>query len=300
MTRGDYLALLAVLAFAFGFLLFHCYRAFRRFRFVTGTATSKIRSAAQGLVELKGLGEWLPGDSILSPFSSRRCIWYHCTIEKKRRSGKQTTWTNISDQCSEQLFRLVDDTGSCIIDPDHAHVIAESDLTWYGHDTGCQSRPPVKAHWINISTGNYRFRERLIRPASSLYALGWFRTIRSNPSDESISSQVEDLVKQWKLQPQRYLADFDLDKNGKIQKEEWKVVYSAARQQVLAKIAIENREQHLLSYEKDSKHPFILSTTMEEELVARKKFRAYASVAGASIIFIALVVMWSMRAPFPV
>lgn len=300
MPGSDYLALSSLLLVVFAYLVYYCYRAFRRFRFVDGTATSRIRSAAQGLVELKGLGEWLPNDSITSPFSSSRCVWYHCTIEKRRRSGKRTTWTNISDECSDHLFRLVDDTGSCIIDPDHAHVIPESDITWYGHSSENRNRAPVKAKWLNFSMGNYRFRERLIRPATTLYALGWFRTLHSNPSEESIAHQVEDLVKQWKLQPHRYLADFDLDQNGKIQQREWKAVRAAARKQVLAKINGENSEHHLLSRGQENNHPYILSATLEEDLVARKKFGAYASVTVAFLVLVALVVMYSLRPPFPI
>jgi hypothetical protein len=300
MSGGDYIALYGVLCAVCLYLLYYCYRAYRRFRFVDGTATSKIRSAAQGLVELKGLAEWLPGDSIASPFSNARCVWYHCTIDRRERRGKRTSWTNISDECSDQLFRLVDETGSCIISPEHAHVIPESDVTWYGGSTEHRNRPPARAGWIRFGTGKYRFRERLIRPATTLYALGWFRTLHNNPSDEYIGKQVEDLVRQWKLQPQRYLTDFDFDRNGKIQQSEWKAVRSAARRQVLAKINAENSEQHLLSRAEDKGLPFILSATPEEELVVRKKYGAYASVSAAFLIFVGLVVMFSVRAPIPV
>ena len=298
LSGPDYTVLCTVLLALFGYLVYFCYGAFKRFRFVDGTATSKIRSAAQGHVELKGLGEWLPGDSISSPFSESRCVWYHCTIDKKQRSGKRTTWTSISDECSGHLFRLVDDTGACIIDPDDAHVIPETDITWYGQSTDARNRAPTRARWIQIGFGNYRFRERLIRPATSLYALGWFRTVHSNPSDEFIAKQAEDLVKQWKLQPQRYLSEFDFDQNGNIQKQEWKAIRAAARKQVLAKLNSENREHHVLSRPQDNGHPYILSATEEEELVARKKFNAYASVCAAFLLLVALIVISSVRPLF--
>ena len=302
ISSTDYLVTLAVLAGIFLYLLYFCYNSFRRYRFVDGTATSKIRSAAQGHVELKGLGEWLPGDTIVSPFSSSRCVWYHCTIDKRKRSGKRTTWTNISDERSTHLFRLVDDTGYCIVDPDDAHVVAESDITWYGSSTADSSRAPKKASWLRagLGLGNYRFRERLIRPATTLYALGSFRTFHSKTTDEYISRQVEEVIRQWKLQPQRYLADFDFDQNGKIQKQEWRAIHAAARKQVLAKINRESSEQHLLAKPKNSQQPFILSATPEEDLVASKKMSAYTSVACAFLIFVGLVVMTSVRPPFPV
>ncbi|MCP4471841.1 MAG: hypothetical protein GY815_14360 [Gammaproteobacteria bacterium] len=299
LSEPDYLVLFTMLVALFGYLVYFCYRAFKRFRFVDGTATSKIRSAAQGQVELKGLGEWLPGDSINSPFSESRCVWYHCTIDKKQRSGKRTTWISISDECSSHLFRLVDDTGDCIIDPDDAHVIPETDITWYGRDADARTRAPTRASWVQLGIGNYRFRECLIRPATSLYALGWFRTLHSNPSEEFIARQVDDLVRQWKLQPHRYLGEFDFDANGKIQKQEWKAIRAAARKQVLAKLNSENREHHVLSRPQDKRHPYILSATEEEGLVARKKLYAYASASGAFLTLVALAVISAIRLVFP-
>jgi len=299
MPESDYLVLLAILIGVFAYLVYYCHGAFRSFRFVDGTATSKIRSAAQGFVELKGLGEWLSGDSIASPFSDSRCVWYHCTIEKRKKSGKRSSWSNISDQCSSALFRLVDDTGWCVIDPDHAQVLPETDITWYGHNIGDRSQPPKRARWLHFSMGNYRFRERLIRPATALYALGEFSTFQNSPTDETIARQVEDLVKQWKLQPQRYLAQYDFDQNGVIQKQEWKAIGSAARKQVLEKMTSQSSEQHLLSAPKDQSRPFILSTNVEQDLVARKKRGAHFSLTGAFLVFVAVVILSSLRPPFP-
>lgn len=223
-----------------------------------------------------------------------------CTIEKRKRSGKRTTWTNISDQRSHHLFRLVDDTGDCIIDPDHAHVIPEVDITWYGHSTDYQTRVPDKPSWFRLSLGNYRFRERLLLTASTLYALGGFRTVHSNPSDALIAKQVEDLVKTWKLQPQRYLREYDLDQNGKIEKREWKVIRAAARKQVLNRLNSENTEHHVMSRPESRGQPYILSATPEEDLLAHKKWRAGLSVSAAFLAFTTLIVMFSIRAPFSI
>jgi len=145
--------------------------------------------------------------------------------------------------------------------------------------------------------GSYRFRERLIRPASSLYILGWFRTVYSDPSDVFISNQVEDLVRQWKLQPERYLRDFDFDLNGKIQQAEWKAIRAEARKRVLARINSGNSEHHVMSRPEEKSQPYIISATREKDLVAHKKLKAYSSVAAGFLIFSLLVVMFSIRVP---
>ena len=298
MPRSDYLALLAALVATFVFMLYFCFRALRSFRFVDGTATSKIRSAAQGYVELKGLGEWMSGDSIVSPFSNSRCVWYHCTIEKREKKGNRSRWTNISDECSTQLFRLIDDTGWCVIDPDYAHVIAETDRSWFGRNPDCRNEVPERRLWPRLNLGNYRFRERLIRPATALYALGEFSSYRNSTTEEFISSQVEDLVRQWKQQPQRYLGEYDLDENGRIQAREWAAVNAAARKQVLARINSQEHQHHILAKPKDSRHPYILSATPEDDFVRHKKITAYASAAGIMLITSVLLLLTSMRSPF--
>jgi hypothetical protein len=178
-------------------------------------------------------------------------------------------------------------------------VIPETDITWYGHNTDYRSKPPKRARWLNFSMEKFRFREQLIRPATALYALGEFSSFQNSPTDESIAHQVEDLVKQWKIQPQRYLAQYDFDQNGAIQKQEWKAIRSAARKQVLEKMNSQSSEHHLLSAPKDQSRPYILSTTAEGDLVARKKMGAHFSLMGVFLIFVAVVILSSLRPPFP-
>ena len=300
MPRIDYQVLYGILLVGFALLLYYAFVAFRRYRIMNGTATSRIRSAAQGHVELKGLAEFMQNGVIQSPFSGSRCVWYHCTIDKRTRTGKRTTWANISDECSGQLFRLVDDTGDCIIDPDHAHVIPETDLTWYGDHTESRSQVPAKKRLVSFNPGKYRFRERLIRPATPIYAMGWFKTIYSNVSDELIAEQTADLVKQWKLQPHRYLSEFDTDQNGKIQQREWKAIRAEARKQILARNSRQQQEYHVISRPNDKRHPYILSAVDEDVVVSRKRLKAYASLALAFLIFGTLVTLFSIRAPIPI
>jgi hypothetical protein len=74
--------------------------------------------------------------------------------------------------------------------------------------------------WPRFNTGNYRFHERLIRPATALYVLGEFSSYRTGTTEEFISSQVKDLIRQWKQQPLRYLGAYGLNENGMSQNRE--------------------------------------------------------------------------------
>ncbi|RLA13958.1 MAG: hypothetical protein DRQ59_04115 [Gammaproteobacteria bacterium] len=167
--------------------------------------------------------------------------------------------------------------GACIVDPDDAHVIPEMDITWYGNDTDARNRAPTRASWIQLGFGHYRFRERLIRPATALYALRWFRTVHTEPAGE-----------------------FNFEQNGKIQKQEWKAIRAAARKQVLVKLNSEDRGHHILSRPQDNGHPYILSANEEEELVARKKIYAYVSLCAAFLLLVTRIVISTMRPFYPI
>ena len=84
LPSTEYLVLLGALVVAFAYLAYYSYGVVKRYRFVEGTATSKIRSAALGHVELKGLGEWMPNGEIHSPFSNRRCV---CAVLANEQPG---------------------------------------------------------------------------------------------------------------------------------------------------------------------------------------------------------------------
>lgn len=295
MSSQDYVALNGFLLFVFFALLVFAYGTYKRYRSMDATATSRIRSAAQGYVELKGLAEFLPNDVIVSPFSNSRCVWYHCTIDRQQRSGKRTSWSNILDLCSEHLFRIVDETGECVVDPDFAHVVPETRKTWYGHDTDAKNHPPAKTMHISFGSHKYRFRELLIRPATEIYALGWFRTVYSNPAEEYIDKRVEQRVADWRLQPQKYLRRFDVDGDGTIRKDEWQNIYAAARREVQRDISDEAKPQHVLASAEDKNSPFILSAVPEESLVRRKKWMSHGAVLGAFLIFTALILIYSAR-----
>jgi hypothetical protein len=290
----EYATLQLIMAGVGGYLAYLCYISVQQFRHIHGIATSRIRSASQGYVELKGLGEWMAGDQIHAPFSQKRCLWYCSTIEKKERSRRRTTWTNISNQTSDKLFQLVDETGQCVIDPEDAHVVPECCQTWYGNspqdtrpDSGISGR-----HLLgSIGFADYRFTEQLILPASQIYVLGLFKTI----ADESITQMAEALVKHWKIQPHRYLSKYDTDNNGVIQKQEWTLIRQDARNQVLAKLDQENQPLHLLSRPKELNKPVIISTLDEEQLVFSKKLKSCCSGIMAFLLIVSLVKCFNLR-----
>ncbi len=105
---------------------------FMRKRIMEDTPTSKIRSAAQGYVELSGRGDLMEGPKIIAPLTSKYCTWYSYKVEERRHSGKNSRWATVQKGRSEELFLIIDETGQCVIDPEGASVTTIEKDVWYG------------------------------------------------------------------------------------------------------------------------------------------------------------------------
>ena len=272
LSSAEYHLQVSLLFIFLLFLIIRIYKTYHRYRFINDTATSKIASAAQGYVELKGLGELIPGLEITSPFSYRRCLWYQCIVEKKNRSGKYTTWSEQTNEVSDQLFYLKDNTAECVIIPEGAFVVPSEEIIWYGSSYQEKSRGKLKSWWFSryIGFGSYRFTEKIITVAEPLYVSGLFKSIQKNSDLNSTEKQVEELIKIWKKESQKKLRQFDLDNNGKIQKQECKLVRKRAVEEIR-----EKQQQyfvHIVKKSEEINQPFIISA-LSEEALKRKKLR---------------------------
>jgi hypothetical protein len=260
-----------VALFAFGF------SRIRRARLLEDLPASKVRSAAQGYVELHGHARFLPGPEIQSPLSGSRCCWWEYRIEKRVMdgNGKRNRWQTIDSGTSDDLFLLADDTGECVVDPDGASVIPDLSRRWQGY----HPRPntfPAKSPWFTI--GNYRYTEKMITYGSWLYSVGQFRSQTAFRADDE-SRDVAELLGDWKRDQRDLLRRFDANRDGKIDLDEWEAVRRAALEHVQAE-QVERSVQpdlHVLARAADGR-PFILSTLSEEQLS-----RDYRRWGGASV-----------------
>lgn len=274
LSPAEYNFLTLVLFIVCVYLLYLIYQTHQRYRFIQDTATSRIASAAQGYIEIKGLAELLPGSQIQSPFSKRKCIWYQCKVEVKRISGKRSYWVEESNEISDEIFLLQDDSGECIVIPDQARVISAYERVWHGNSLQSSHTPSKTRGLMNFfASGNYRFTERMIFVADPLYVLGEFESINKTPDESTVNEQVKELIKQWKIQPMRYLKPFDLDNNGKIQQHEWRKIRQHAKTLVLQRHG--QQLIHTIRKPHETKHPFIISTISEQELLVKKRLSLF-------------------------
>lgn len=262
---------------------FSMLRFYRYAHMISIVPTAKIRSAAQGYVELNGQARLMDGPLIVSPLTGKVCVWYHYKIEEKvkKHNSNNSHWRTVLEKTSEDLFILEDDTGRCVIDPDNANVIARDKETWYKHNV----RPPR------------RYTEELITEHESLYAIGLFKTL-GNVESNNFKQHVSHLLRQWKNDPNQLIHEFDTDGDRQLSESEWEQARLKAERHIRREHG-QREKLEQLNVLKSSPHKdqaFILSTIPEATLIKRYYHRALASMIGFFIT--SGLVVWATTVRF--
>lgn len=268
-------------------------RFIRRVRLIEDTPTSRVRSAAQGYVELVGRGELMPGPPVISPLTGTTCTWYSYRIEERVRSGGRddsTRWRTIQSGTSESLFLLVDETGECIVDPEGAEVTPSSKNVWYGNSSRWFGPPPSSRGLFG--GGRFRFTERRMLPGDPLYAIGLFRSVGGATEIPDLNEEVRALLRAWKRDQAALVSTFDSDGDGQIDMEEWETVRRAAHQEVLKNHAERARApaSNLMERTHDSRRPYLLSVLPQQRMVRR--FRLYAALSALLFLLAGTATVW--------
>ncbi len=276
------LLLLALTGAAF----YGVFRFFHRARLIEDIPTSKIRSAAQGYVELDGTAELMEGEPIVAPLTGTRCTWYSYKVEEKvehySSKGRRTSWKTIQSGVSDELFLIVDETGECVIDPEGAEVTPSKSDTWYGNSPAWTHGLPGNRGNRFFSTGRYRYTEKRIHVADSLYAIGMFRTVGGSQELPNTRDDVRNLLNVWKRDQAALLKHFDKNGDGHIDTQEWELVRATARKVVLKDQAerFHRPVHHIMSRPDSSRQPYLLSVLPQHQLVQRLKLYAGLSLFG--------------------
>ena len=192
--------------------------ALNRLRTIRDTPTSKIASAAQGYVELAGRGHPF-GDPLLGQLSRLPCLWYRYKIEQR---DSENDWSTTDKGESDGTFILRDETGECVVDPEHAEILTRHCDKW--------------------RDGDYRYTEWKLIEHDNLYIIGQFRTQGGNSVEFDTNEELSALLAEWKKDMPALLKRFDLDNDGTLDMQEWMLTRSAARREV-AKMMREEQEQ---------------------------------------------------------
>ena len=232
--------------------------ALRRYRLISDLPLSNIASAAQGYVELQGIGQKRSDAALISRVTLLPCLWYRYRIEERR--GSRNQWTTMESGTSDLAFEIGDRSGTCVIDPEGAEVIsARTDVT-------------VRA--------GYRYTEEMILPGDPVYALGEFTTVNNADGVLSEREDVSNLLAEWKKDPTSLIKRFDRNGDGQIDLEEWELARAEAKTQVLA----QHREQRVQPGVNILRRPvdgrvFFLSNKPPEKLVNHYRWLSWAHLA---------------------
>ncbi|MGA7799537.1 MAG: GIDE domain-containing protein [Gammaproteobacteria bacterium] len=299
LDAAEFALLLAVLTALALAAFFFIWRNLRRARIIEDTPTARVRSAAQGYVELEGSARLLDGPSIRAPLTGAECLWWRFKVERREsavdsRGRRFTSWTTLHCGESDDLFLFDDGTGTCVVDPHGADVVPGVRQVWYGSSEWPRLGPRTGTGLLGAIGGSYRYTEERLMPGK-LYALGWFRTLAN--ADLSLGEEVSALLRQWKLDGRRLLRRFDANGDGAIDAEEWEAARAAALDQIQAERREEAREPatNTLVKPEESRYPFILAGTPQGELTRRYRLRAAAALTVQALAIVLLLWVIAVR-----
>ena len=291
-----FLLLVLGLAAALVYSFWYAFKSWAKNRAIVDTPTSRIRSAAQGHVELSGRG-MLPADSRnKGPLTGLPCTWWRYKIEDRGRRGSFSwswgdpisslwSWSCVDSGISTETFVLDDGTGQCLVDPRGAEVFPSVTTVWYGTTAWPDVRIPGGGGvlgWLldHIPTGKYRYTEHRLQLREHVCALGAFRS-EGGVSVDDPDAAVTDLLHQWKQDQAVLLKRFDANHDGALSAAEWEQARAAARKQVMDGRAADTRtpSMNVLAEPTDGRC-FLLAASEGGSLARRFRRRALAGIGG--------------------
>ncbi|MCW9049168.1 MAG: hypothetical protein OQK50_02410 [Deltaproteobacteria bacterium] len=241
-----------------GFTFCSAFYFLRMKRQIENTPTSKVRSVAMGMVEVKG--QALRKFALVSPLSQSPCVFYRLT---KYRREKNNQWKVNSVSSSANVpFLLEDETGRVEIDPAGCRVSAGTR----------QEGTPGQVGLTRLSDkSDDKWVEETIVEGTLLYVLG---AASVKPSTGPIlTEQKTEALRELKRNPQK-LQQFDQDGDGKIGADEWDNARAAVEQKLIraslnAKSERKKQEEHIVIGKAKGRPLIISETHSEDHLTAR-------------------------------
>ena len=183
--------------------LFLFYRGFQilcRKRLILDTPTSKIRSAALGLVEVNGLAV---GPYVMNaPITGLPCYYHRTVAWQLKQSGKNKSWEIVAHESRHLPFFLDDNTGRMLVNPQgaemdiHRDFYEEYSASFFSSDLDVPANVSTFLMRHGISTDKKtRIEEYCIKPKNALFILG---TLSENAgltvSAQPIATQNDDVL----------------------------------------------------------------------------------------------------------
>ena len=235
----------------------------KRFRqFILDTPRSKIGSAAQGFVELQGKCEFY-GDRVTQGFMhGPPCVWHRYSV------GCAENETSQSGQ-SDLPFVIRDETGVCVVNPDGAKIISSGRRSW--------------------SHGGKYYRTHYIRHGAQLYVFGEMRANGCSVTSYNERSELASVLRTWKQDQPWLLEEFDADKNGEIDSDEWDNARARAEKIARDKFEVKRVDRVENSIRKPSNGlPMLISDQHPDTLTKKFLLLGYFNLVVAVFCFLVI------------
>ena len=264
----------ALVLLIFGFVIFFGgFKKFRQKRMVEDIPTSTIRGLAMGLVEIIGTARI--GTGLISPLNHQNCVYYKYLIERYEKQGKSSRWVKIAGGDSSAVPFIVEDgTGKILVHPVKAECIMPED---YKYETGSFGTLPdnlerfVKTNKLSYKglfgiRHRLRFREWIIQEGNPVYVLGTAQ--KSARIYREMNEKAKKLMSALKKDPVRQKR-IDLDGDGNISYEEWKLAEDRIKKSLLDKMVTSAQTgdvQDVMIAKGEKDEPFLISDQSQKYL----------------------------------
>ena len=243
-------------------------------------ATTKIRSAAQGYVELFGMTRALEGGALKAPLSGRSCVWWQYRIAE---SAEQSAAV-IQVGESPQPFYIEDSTGRCLVQPKGAEMTPSDTKNWHSGNTPTLDDA---LHLLSVETARYYCSESVLLPNVRLYVLGEFKTVRKAPH---ALDRMRERLAGW-LSDKKKRAILDVNRDGRIDDTEMEAARRAAmldaRREVGTEVSSEDRV-----VKPDDGRPFVIASRVKPTHVKERHIEAWAYLG--TFFFALLIMVWKL------
>jgi len=260
-------------------------------RTVDDTPTSRVRSAAQGYVEINGIARCFGDNPMRAPLTMLPSVWWYYSIEEAGDSNNKRSWNVIKRGSSDDNFLLHDETGYCIVDPEGAEVFPSIRKVWYGSLDWPAPGLGIENH-LGGMFQRYRYTEHRIPHEGNLNVIGEFRTLGSMRND-SLEQDITNLLREWKADQPELLKRFDTNHDGVINAAEWERAREAARDQVAREQIATSAQPTLNMLGKCSDgRPFLVAGVDLQKIARRARWQMLAAWSG--MVALAGLFAWLM------
>lgn len=277
MGDPDILKLELLLALAAPACFFFGFRNWRLARLIDDTPRSRIRSAAQGYVELGGRARLPPNTVNNSPLTGRACVWWLYRIERSVTSNRNR-WETVDKGASTQVFLVEDETGACLVNPQGADVRPDETTVWYGAEPWPTGGFAAGRSNLFGSRG-YRYTEHRIIESELVNVIGDFRTVGGIAAADQ-EAEVMKLLAQWKQDQPSLLRRFDANHDGVLSQSEWEVARAAARRQIEQQPPVAGAPNLNVMMHPQDRRPYLIAAGDLRKLARRTRLGAAGLIVG--------------------